>query len=494
METRKRLLKNAVANVCRGGAMGIVALLLPPVLVRHMTAVAYGVWVLVLQTSAYVGYLDFGLQTAVGRYIAFANEKSDVELRDSIFSTAFAGLMMAGILSFLLLAVAAALVQKIFPSIPPDLISTMRTMLLIVGGSLAIGLPASAWNGVFIGLQRNEIPAFTVGGGKILSAAGLIAVVLTRNSLTEMAYVVAISNLLSYGAQYYALREIAPGIRFARRVIHRAAARELLDYCFALTVMSFSMLLITGFDLILVGRFQFSEVVPYSVAAGAIPFLSGSLFAVMNAMMPHAATLHAQNKSREMGDLVLSSTRISMLLLIFTGCPVLIYAGPILKLWIGAKFVATGTLILIVLTIANMVRLIGAGYAVVLVAAGQQRLIKVSPLSEGVGNLLASICLGMTMGAIGVAIGTLVGSFISIGAHLVYSMPRTWEQIRLSRRRYLSSAVGVPILCTFPLSLAAGFSIAGIHITAWEFVLALTTSLMGGFWLLYRSGTLAMNR
>ena len=89
------LLKNAAANVIRGGAASVVAIALPPFLARLMSADSYGAWSLVLQLSAYVGYLDFGIQTAVGRFVAHANEKGDAAHRDRLVSTAFAALATA---------------------------------------------------------------------------------------------------------------------------------------------------------------------------------------------------------------------------------------------------------------------------------------------------------------------------------------------------------------------------------------------------------------
>ncbi len=106
MQIRWRFAKNAFANLGRGSAAAIVALLLPPVLVRHMTPAAYAVWVLVLQTAEHVGYLNFGLQTAIGRNVAYAHERNDIEQRDSVFSTAFVGLCGAALLSLICLAAA----------------------------------------------------------------------------------------------------------------------------------------------------------------------------------------------------------------------------------------------------------------------------------------------------------------------------------------------------------------------------------------------------
>src|ERR1700677_4844945 len=132
MSIRWRFAKNAIANLGRGSATAVVALLLPPVLVRHMTPASYAVWVLVLQTAAYVSYLNFGLQTAIGRYVAYADEKKDVVQRDSIFSTAFAGLCGAALLSVVCLAAAIFAAPAVFPSVPHPLIPQMRLALLIV--------------------------------------------------------------------------------------------------------------------------------------------------------------------------------------------------------------------------------------------------------------------------------------------------------------------------------------------------------------------------
>ncbi len=491
MNVRLRLLKNAISNLGRGGATAIVALFLPPLLVRHMSSSEYGAWVLVLQVAAYVSYLDFGLQTAVGRYVAYATEKSDFEQRDSVFSTAFAALVAAAALSLILLVAAVAALPSVFPTIPADTIPMMRWALLILGVSLALGLPASAFNAVFIGVQRNEIPALVIGGARLVSAAGVVVAAFAGKSIVIMAAIMALTNVLSYGVQYWAMRRAVPDLQFELSLVRRSTANELLAYCFGLTIMSFSMLLITGLDLIFVGRFQFTAVTPYSVAASLIAFISGGASAVLTAMLPHAAALHARQDPKALGRLVIISTKVGMILLIFTGIPPLIYAAPILRAWIGQQYVETGYPILVILLIANMIRLVGMPYAVILVSAGQQQFIKISPLTEGISNLLASLILGLMFGAIGVALGTMVGSIFAIAAHLFYSMPRTNAEIRMSRRRFVFSGVVAPVLATVPLLLAAAFSIGANPANRGTMLLfALVLSLPGSLFLLKRSGLL----
>jgi O-antigen/teichoic acid export membrane protein len=483
------LAKNAIANLVRGGATALVVLLLPPVLVRHMPFATYGVWVLVLQTAGYIGYLDFGLQTAVGRYFAYANERKDAELRDSVFSTAFAALALAGTISLALLPIAGLAAPLIFPRIPAALISEMRWALVIVGGSLAIGLPASAWTGVFVGLQRYEIPALTVGLTRVLAAVGLVTVALAGKSIIVMSLVIAASNLLSYAAQYAFLRRVAPEIRFRRSQVSYSTAQTLYGYCFGLTVMVFSTLLISGLDLVLVGRFDFGAVSAYSVAAGLVTLMSGLLCAALSVIMPHAAALHAREDAKGLGELAIAATRASVLVLLLTGMPLLIYAAPILHVWMGSQYVLAGRPVLAVLVVANIVRLIGASYATILIAAGQQGYIKISPLSEGIGNFAASVGLGHRYGAIGVALGTLGGSFVSLASHLLYSMPRTRRAIDFSRCQYVLSGVAIPALGITPLVLLAGLALSGSSVPPVFFGSACILSLAGAAAVLRRSGT-----
>ncbi|MBZ5489500.1 MAG: oligosaccharide flippase family protein [Acidobacteriia bacterium] len=443
-------MKNAVANLARGGASGIAALFLPAVLVRHMTQLDYTVWVLVLQIAAYSGYLDFGLQTAIGRYVAFANEKQDAELRNGIFSTAFFGLSLACVIFIVLLFAAGAGASWLFPQISAQVVPTMRWALLIVGSSVAIGLPASAWSGVFVGLQRNEIPAIVTGGAKIVSAVAVVAVVLQGHSIIVMAAVLAVLNLFSYLTLFGLAKRVAPEVKFQNSLVRWSSAKELSNYCYSLTIWSFAMMLVTGLDLLLVGRFQVSALGPYAVAASLVTFVAGAQSAIFSAMIPRAAVAHAQQDPAALGRMVLTSTRVGVLLLVFTGMPLLLFADPIMVAWVGRQYAIQAHAVLLVLVSANMIRLTGVPYSVVLIGAGQQKLITLSPLVEGLTNLVASVLLGLKFGAMGVAWGTLIGAGVGVLGNLVYNIPRTNKAIRLRVLQYLFSGIVFPALAAVP--------------------------------------------
>lgn len=444
------LVKNAVANVARGTSAALVAIALPPFLTRMMSADAYGAWALILQVSAYMGYLDFGIQTAVGRFVAYATERGETELRNAIVSTAVVALIAAGTIGLAVIVVASAFLPHLFPQMSPMLVGDARLALVIVGGSLAVGLPASVANGVFAGLERFEIPAVTVGGSRILSAVVLVLVVRQGMSLTGMAVAVASVNLVSYLIQLIACRVFAPWVHVSPAAVSFSAAHELFDYCKSLTVWSFAMLLVTGLDTVVVGAFDFHAVAYYAVAATLITFIVGLQNAIFSVLIPKAAALGARESARELGAVLLSTTRIGMLLLLASGLPLLIAPEPILGMWVGPAYAVKTFVILRVLVIANVIRLSAVPYAMLLIGSGQQKLVIVSPLLEGGSNLVASIIAGALMGAVGVAIGTLIGSVVGVVSNFVYNMPRT-KGIAIQTSTYILDGLFRPALCFLPM-------------------------------------------
>ncbi len=386
------VLKNAVSNVLRGGSAAVVALVLPPFLTRTLSVDQYGAWALILQFSAYASYLDFGTQLAVGRFVAHSNELGDVEERNTTVSTALAMMCIAALLAAVGLVALAALMPRFFTQMPVNLYGTTRIALFLVGGSLALGLPAGVFNAVFIGMQRNGIPATIVAGSRLLGAIAIIVLVQFRPSLAYMGATLALVNVGSYLVQYAVLRRVASDVRFSLRLVTAKAFRSLVKYCSSVSVFYFCMILVNGLDLVLVGRFEFRSVAPYAIAAAVITFLAGLQNAIFTAILPNSAVLHARGEREQLGSMLTTATRYGMCLLLVTGLPIFLCARVALNLWAGPAYGMVATPILQMLIIANIVRLAGTPYTVLLLGTGQQHLATASPLMEGLKSHRQRYC------------------------------------------------------------------------------------------------------
>ena len=451
--------KNASANLVRLVGSGIVALLLPPFLVRMLPKATYSAWALLLQLTLYVGLLDFGIQTAVARFVAHADELNDLEQRDGVASTAVVLLSLVAVLGFCLCGALAWELPHVFKAMPIDLLREARLALLLMGGAFAVGLPFSVIHAAFIGLQRNEIPVAIILANRLTMGILVVLVVFRHGGLIAMAACVAFANVLSFGLSYFAWRSWARHIRLRLSLVSWGYAKQIGSYSAALAVWFAGMLMISGLDLTIVGIFDYSATAYYAVAATMTNFVGQTQGALFAALLPASAVLNARRDAQKLGKLLTLSTRYGMLLLLAMGLPLIIVGGSILRLWVGKDYALHSLLIMQVLVVANVVRLSALPYATLLLGTNQQQKVILSPLAEGITNLVASVVGAYLLGAIGVAIGTLIGAFVGVGLHLVHNMPRT-TAIAVDRSALVKQGLLRPLVCAAPLALLAVIQIA----------------------------------
>lgn len=457
---RRVILRNAAANLASGAGGAVLAVFLPPFLVRLLDRDTYSVWVLLLQIGAYTTLLNFGLQTAVGRFVAHAEARKDPDHSDKVVSTALAMLSGSALLSGVVLVGLATLLPRFFPDIPALLEHEARIALLWVGGSLIAGLPFAAISGVFTGMQRNEVAAAIIVAGRIATAGGLIVAAASGYGLIAMAKIFALINLLTYATQWIAIRLVVPSLKLSHRHVNRGALRELIDYSTSLTVWSFAMLLVSGLDLVLVARFDFAAVGAFAIAAGLANLLQGAQTVVMNAFLPVAAALDAKGDRPALIRLLLRTTRWNLLSLGGVLAMYVLVGRPIVSAYVGSAYVDEVSAILTILLLAATIRLSMLPFNIVVLATGDHRRIILSPVLEGVSNLLASAFLGWHFGAVGIAWGTVVGGVVGVAFHLGLNLPRS-VRLGLGLKTFASEALLPAVAALLPLILVAAFHSSG---------------------------------
>jgi O-antigen/teichoic acid export membrane protein len=107
--------------------------------------------------------------------------------------------------------------------------------------------------------------------------------------------------------------------------------------------------------------------------------------------------------------------------------------------------------------LGNVVRQLVSPYILIVVATGKQHLATIAAVAEASVNIVLSIWLVQRIGAVGVAIGTLVGAFVSVGIHIAVSMRLTQATISLQRPRYLRQGLLRPLLMVVPALLLYPF-------------------------------------
>ncbi len=447
---RFTVIKNALANMVRASGSAVVALALPHFLTRALDHDRYAAWALILSIAACANYIDFGLQTAVARYVTQAMERRDDALRDSVISTAFVLLTGGAFVSLLAVGAVLALIPQLFRHAPVFLFGELRAATGILALSTALQLPLSTFTGILTALYRNELPALAIGGSRLGGAILVVVACQYTHSLILLAMAIGICNVAGGLTQYILARRLIPSMRISLSRLTRPIALELARYCGTLTIWSFCMGLVSGLDVIIVGHYDFAAVGAYSVAVVLVAFFTGVNYSVSAALLAPIAALQERGEWPRIRNLVVNVTRISSFFDLAVTLFVFLYGGALLRFWVGDNYALQALPILKILVSANAIRLVGAPLSAALVATNQQHHGISGALAEGISNVALSIAGAVALGAIGVAWGTVAGALISISWVFLLTIGWLQEPI-VSRSELLVECCLRPILCLLPM-------------------------------------------
>ncbi|QHN04320.1 hypothetical protein FTO74_13825 [Granulicella sp. WH15] len=412
--------KNALSNIVRGGATAIVAVALPHFLVHSLDRDRFAAWSLILQIAAYASFLDFGLQTAIARFVAQALELGKHEHVRKLIETAFAMLSIAALISLALLLLIVFHAGIFFYGVPSSILHEFQVAALIMALGAVLLLPLSTFTGVLIGMHQNEFTAYAVGGSRLIGATiAIIASHYTR-SLITIALCVAVPNLLGGLLQMYIVGQRLASARLERLAIDRNAAVGFLHYCAGLTVWAFGMLLVSGLDITIVGHYQFESAGYYAVAATLTSIFASANSSILSALLAPFAAMQARGRLDQMRVIVIHATRINTFMNVAVTAIVIAYGKMLLGLWVGEIYAKQAYPVLVVLMATQTLRLFASGYSIALIATGYQNSGIFPVLIEAVVNLVMSLYLVQRRGALGVAYGSFIGAVVAIPALFVF--------------------------------------------------------------------------
>src|SRR5271154_5386757 len=237
MSQTRLVLRGSVSNIIRLVLSTLIAFILPPFLVRHLPQAEYSAWVLIIQLSAYVNLLDFGLQTAIAKFVAEHHATGDKEANYRLVSTSVVALSTAALIGAGVVCIMVWGLPQLFHQMPSHLLHDVRVGLLIVGLSSAFSLPFSPFLAVFTGLQDYVFPTAVTSISKIASAAALIVLLLLHGTLVQLAGAIAICNLTTAIAQWAVWRRFArERVAFTFPLFDRGSAAKLTKFGGALAI------------------------------------------------------------------------------------------------------------------------------------------------------------------------------------------------------------------------------------------------------------------
>ncbi len=439
---QSRIIVNGIWNVVNGSSGAVVAVLVPPFLTRMLTPEAYGAWAVALQIGTYVSLFGFGLQMAVGRYVAYAEARRDFAQRDGIVSTAFWFLTAASILGWMAVCAVAMAIYQVLPELSPMLASQTQAAVILVGLALAINLPTSVFAAVFIGQHRSDIPAKIQGAGRLLLAIFLILGGFSGN-LGVLGLIYVLVSIATALALWHAWRARTYQPRLSYQFVSRDHGRELAGFCFSLTIWSFATLLVSGLDLLIVARWDYENTPYFAISVTLTSLVAGIIGALSNALVPAAASLQEKGRDKDLQSLLQQASRYIMAASIITGVPMVLGGAFVLQTWLGPSYSLQALPLLVILVSATMLRNAALPYVKLAIATANHNKLIFIPLTEGAVSIIASVLLVWPYGAYGVAVAKLIGGFTGV-VLLILNHPLEIALSGYNRIKYLYECILKP--------------------------------------------------
>jgi O-antigen/teichoic acid export membrane protein len=427
-----RALRNTASNyIGKVLTLGIFFFLTPFIL-HQLGPTLYGLWTLIGSVVGYGALLDFGIASAVTKYVAEYRARGEVANAQSLVTTALWLYLLLGSAAIALILAVAPLFPELF-NIPPDQRATAIALVALMGINIGLAIPCTTPVAVIRGLQRFDIANLLSTAAALASAGGTVAVLLLGGGVIAMVVLNILILLAMQIPSIWAINRIAPELRFGRGRASRKLVRGVISYSWSIFVIQASSRIHTQTDEIVIGAFLLlSAVTPYAIARKLSEVAQTLTDQFMKVLLPLASELHAGNDQARLRMLYTTSTRLTLAIFLPIAATIIVLARMILTVWVGPEYASYTTLVSI-LTLASLIDTSQWPASSILSGMALQRRLAVISIGSALLNLALSLLLVRSLGVIGVALGTLIPTVIEcFGLILPYTL-RTlgvgWRQV-----------------------------------------------------------------
>jgi O-antigen/teichoic acid export membrane protein len=391
----------------------VVGFFLSPVIVRHLGDAGYGFWSMVVGFTGYFGYLDLGIQSAVGQYVSRHLNDGNREQLEAKANTALTVLSTLAFLALISVLVASFSFSRFF-HVEAAEAPGVRLALLLMGVAMALKLPLAVFSAMLAGAQRFYLISGVSLGVKILNAALVCLVLSTHHGLKAFAAVVSGTQLLEGLLLVILAVRAVPHFRFRPFYFQRRAFGELFQYGFFNFLINLFGQGSALFATFLIGHKVAAEAVTYySIGSELMPYMCGVVSAVTIPLLQIVIPMDVHADLKAMKTLLLTGTRYLFGLVCLIGLNLLVVGHAFLAQWMGDKYLdpapygSSGT-VLTLLTAANVAALSSSVAQQILFGRRKNKLFAAFVVLETVATVLLAVLLVPQWGILGVAAATLI--------------------------------------------------------------------------------------
>jgi len=424
-----RLGRVAVATVSSIGSRGIsiaVSAISIPLTVRYLGAEMYGVWVTIGTTLAMLAVMDLGIGNTLTNSISEAYATGSKQLAGLYTASAF-WMMLAlaslfGVIGYPLWH--AINFGYIFNIHGQFAIIQSRDAVGVAYALFLLGLPVNLINKILGGYQQLQIANYFSAAGAVLSLLAIVATTYFHGGLVVLVLAYSGSLLLSNMiCMLWLFLFYKPWLLPSLKKVHLSTAKQMLGVGGMFFLLQLSGLVVFNSDNLVIAHFLgASQVTPYNVTWRLVGYAAALQTLLTPALWPAYSEAIVRGDSSWVRSTYRRTMWATMLFASVFCLALLLFGRSFIRIWASPAAVPSEAL-LIAMCVWTLISTLMNNEATVLVAANEIRLQTWLSILAAAVNLLLSILLVQSIGALGVILGTIL-SYI-----LVLIGPQTWKTI-----------------------------------------------------------------
>jgi O-antigen/teichoic acid export membrane protein len=383
---------------------------LTPIIVSHLKSTNYGLWALVASFVAYGSLADLGIASAVTKYVAEYHARGENETASELISTSlwlYCGLAVAVVA---LSAIIAPFVPDII-RVPANEHATTSWLVVITAVGVAVQLPSNCAIAVLRGLNRYDLINIIGTLAMVNLAVGIVVILELGGKVLLITGLAVPVTLLWLAPTIWLIHRTAPELRFSFHGAQRHHARHMMLFSSALFgIQVASVIKLQSDEFVIGASLPVKAISPYSIARklSGLPGQLTSQFVFV--LLPLASRMHAEGDAGMLREIYLAGMRLTLALFSIVGGALIIFARPFLHAWVP-QYAASADIV-VLLTFAALLEALISPVSQALQGMSRHRPLVVFALGSAVLNLALSIALIGPLGVRGVALGTLIATFV----------------------------------------------------------------------------------
>lgn len=384
-----------------------LGLIVTPIIIRRLGSESYGLWGVVASFVGFYGLFDFGLSSAVSRFLGNAIGAKDIKEFNRVASTGKCMFTVASLVVVLFAVVMTKPVQSIL-LIPEAYTKQFSVLVSLSSISVAISLAMAVYGGALLASEDFvALSCINTGVAVIRSLSSLLSI-LAGKGVVGLAAVNLASGVLEQFIIFLRCRKRIPQMRASFFCFETKVARTLIGFSVATFAVIIVEIIRSKFDVVFVARFGgLSQAGLYAVALVIFQYYFRAMGSAFGVTWARLNNLSGKGDLVELQAFFLRGSRMVAICAALMSGFLIGLAPWLIHMWVGDGYADSAT----------VARILIGGYFLEfatnpgigsLYATARQRYLLIQTAVEAVASLIFAFILGGKFGMNGVALGIVL--------------------------------------------------------------------------------------